>query len=241
MSIPKIIHQTSSSSLLSSEVEANVAHLKGLNPGWEYRHYNDEAMEQFVQQEYPSDVLAAFRRISPAYGAARADFFRYLLMFKVGGVYLDIKSSSSRAFDSIIHADDQLILATWSNGLGTRHPNWGYHAQLPEFRLGEFQQWHIITKPNHPFLYGAILQVLRNIAGYVANGTNVGAQGVWETTGPIAYSKAIAPLMLTFPHRLAGTNENLGLIYSIYGQVNPIAHRGLGSKHYTECTSPVII
>lgn len=241
MTIPKIIHQTSNSSLLSSEVEANVTRLKELNPGWDYRHYTDEAMFQFIQQEYPSDVVNAFNSINPEYGAARADFFRYLLMFKVGGVYLDIKSSCALPFDEIIHSTDQMVLATWNNGQGMPYANWGYHTQLPEFRLGEFQQWHIITKPNHPFLYGAILQVMRNIKGYVDNGSHIGAKGVLETTGPIAYSRAIAPLMLTFPHRLAGNHDDLGLIYSIYGGANPFSHRELGSRHYTELTSPLII
>lgn len=241
MKIPKIIHQTFGPDPLTMEVRNHIAHLKQMNPGWEHRMYTDADQVDFISTEYPSDVLAAYLRINPEYGTARADFFRYLLIFKLGGVYLDIKSSTARALDSIIHSDDYMILALWDNGVGKRHYAWGQHPSLPEFNRGEFQQWHIIAEPHHLFLHGAITQTMQNIKQYNSKDCGVGATGVWNTTGPIAYSKAIAPLLTTCPHRMAGTNNDLGLIYNVFDKASSGSQPTLSKVHYSQLKTNVIL
>ncbi|MCA3362157.1 MAG: hypothetical protein INF74_09420, partial [Roseomonas sp.] len=62
-----------------------------MNPDWEYRLYEDADCERFIRENYDAETFKLFRSIHPDYGAARADFFRYLLLYRLGGVYLDIK------------------------------------------------------------------------------------------------------------------------------------------------------
>lgn len=64
------------------------------NPGWEHRLYNSAKAERFIADHYGVGTLAAYLRIGPEYGAARADLLRYLVIYKHGGVYLDLQSGS---------------------------------------------------------------------------------------------------------------------------------------------------
>src|SRR5690242_16142397 len=86
--IPRIIHQTGvPRARLREELAANIELIKEQNPGWEHRYYDDEDVASFVLQEYGRDMLSLMKRIkAPPYGAVRADLFRYLLMYKRGGV-----------------------------------------------------------------------------------------------------------------------------------------------------------
>ena len=129
MAIPKIIHQTYASANVPAEIAANIERLQAMNPGWQYAFYDDAAIEVFIRRYYDLDMLALYQRINPVYGAARADFFRYLLVYQFGGVYLDIKSTALQPLDTLIAPQDRYVLAYWPNaqgepfeaGVSTRH------------------------------------------------------------------------------------------------------------------------
>jgi hypothetical protein len=179
-------------------------------------------------------MLAVFDRIRPEYGAARADVFRYLLLYKRGGVYLDIKSGLTRPLDEILLPDDQALLSQWdTQGIAGR-ARFGKH---PEINLpgGELQQWQIISAAGHPFLRAVIEDVLNNIASYNPWRHGTGGEGVYRVTGPIAYTKAIVPLMSQNPHRLVIDTE-AGLIYSAIKS----SHKKLFKGHYLRRTDSII-
>ena len=110
--IPKIIHQTFKSNQLSREIKENIKKLKSQNPEYEYQFYSDEGVKKFITENYP-DYLQYYDMINPKFGAARADFFRYLVIYKHGGVYLDIKSTTTKPLREIIKPDDRYILTHW--------------------------------------------------------------------------------------------------------------------------------
>ena len=45
-------------------------------------------IETLIRERLGSEIYGFYQRINPIYGAARADFFRYLLMYAQGGIYL---------------------------------------------------------------------------------------------------------------------------------------------------------
>src|SRR5665213_1678332 len=100
MAIPRIIHQTvPDKNNMRPEFRDNVSRLQSLNKNWEHRLYDDQEIRDFIVDSYGSETIDYYERINPLYGAARADFFRYLLLYKFGGVYLDIKSTASKSLD----------------------------------------------------------------------------------------------------------------------------------------------
>lgn len=200
-SIPKIIHQTYSSANLPEEAEYNVYSLRQLNPGWDYRYWSEKDRHDFIYQYFGWEILNAYLRINLRYGAARADFFRYLCIYQLGGVYIDIKSGCSKPFDQIIQSDDQYLLSHWLNQPGQQYAGWGMYPELAHIERGEFEQWHVIAAPGHPFLEQVLRQVLRNIFSYSIRENGVGADAVMQICGPIAYTLAIHPILDRHPHR----------------------------------------
>jgi mannosyltransferase OCH1-like enzyme len=168
--------------------------------------------------------------INPKYGAARADFFRYLLMYREGGVYLDIKSGAKFPFNNIIFPDDEYILCHWELPAQT---------EILLNQYGEYQQWHIICKPSHPFLGAVIKSVMENIKTYrISDG--IGKPGVLKVTGPIVYTEAIMPIVDNYKHRLITNNNIIGLIYNnLSGNLN---HENRFAKpHYSKIKEPIIV
>lgn len=239
MAIPKIIHQTYASGMdLPEGLRQNIEFLRRLNPGWKHVLYDDAAIIAFIKAHYDAGILDLYLRINPVYGAARADFFRYLLMFRVGGVYLDIKSNASQPLDRLFHASDRYVLAWWPNQPGEGFEGWGVHPELADYPRGEFQNWHICAEPGHAFLRAVLAHVMSNIRNYAVETHGVGQLGVLRTTGPIAYTQAIGPLLSSEAHRLAGTHIDLDLRYSIYPGVT---HREVINRHYVQQQEPVVL
>ncbi len=116
--IPKIIHQSYSTVDLNEKLLQNISNIKNLNPDWEYRYYDDEDCVVFIKNNFDDRILQAYNKINPVYGAARADLFRYLLIYKIGGVWLDVKSSITKPLDSTLEPNDHFLLSQWQNRMG---------------------------------------------------------------------------------------------------------------------------
>lgn len=236
--IPPIIHQTYPTATLPGELQRNVDELKARNGGWEHRFYDDQAIERFIREHYGLAMLRLFQTIDPVYGAARADFFRYLLVYRLGGVYLDIKSRFRVPIDQVIdRATDRFVVAQWSNGPGEEYEGWGMHDDLAQVGGGEYQQWHVIAAPGSPFLRAVLERVCGNIARYRPWRDGVGWIAVLRLTGPIAYTLAIDPLLSLHPHRRVRREAELGLDYSILPERS---HLGLFKRHYSQNRLPVV-
>jgi mannosyltransferase OCH1-like enzyme len=239
--IPRIIHQKHCSKTgLTTPLQENISKIIQLNPGWEYRLYDDTDTDAIIQQYYGQDVLDIYNLIDPAYGAARADLFRYLLIHAEGGVYLDMKSTTIRPLDEVLLPDDRYILSKWDHN---KYYAWGLHPELIDIERGEFQQWHVIAVAGHPFLLAVIQQVIQNILQYDMSITGVGFGGVIRTTGSIPYTTAIEAIRSIHPYRQVEIEQDLGIIYSIYDSNSNDSrqnHRHLSKKHYSELDIPLI-
>lgn len=224
---------------LPAELEHNVEHIRRMNPDWEHRLYGAEDMVAFIREHYGERVLEYFERINPSYGAARADLFRYLLLYQRGGVYLDVKSSLRRPLNEVLRAGDRYLLSRWRNKPGEEFEGWGLHPEIGDAD-GEFQQWHIVAAAGHPFLRAVIERVLRNLRRYNPVLHGQGWIGVIRTTGPIAYTLAVRPLLPSHPHRMVDAQAELGFQYSIYPSADSSPHQSLFRAHYTQLREPLV-
>ncbi len=240
--IPRILHQTHSRRDLPGPIIRTISHIRDLNPGWTHRFYDEGERAAFIHENYGPEVLGYYLRISKDYGAARADLFRYLALYLMGGVYLDVKSGASLPFDEVLRPYDSYLLSHWKNGPESPFHNWGIHPELSGMKRGEFQQWFIATVPGHPFLKSVIEHVLSNIDRYVPGIHRTGAHAVFRVTGPIAYSLAILPLLDRYPHRMVDSEDDLGLTYSVLATQGRDAqeHKAVFRNHYAELESSLI-
>lgn len=249
MSIPKKIHQSARTTELAAEVRENVGLIKALHPDWDYQFYDDERCAEYIRRHFDLKMMRLYERINPVYGAARADLFRYLLMFREGGLWLDLKSSVVRRLDNSIKNSDTIIFSQWENRLGELYPGTGHPDPLVRgVPGGEIQQWFILTEPQNPFIRSVINGCIFQIKNYSIEKHGVGALGVFRTTGPTLFTRVVYSQMRKHPFRLVRSFNDLGLKYSFFIDENKVtpadrfAHRHLVTDaHYSELKEPVIL
>src|SRR5690349_628935 len=146
--IPKIIHQTvPDKNRIPAVIRDNIKQIAATNPNWQHILYDDKDIKLFIILNYGEKAWALVNSISPKYGVCRADVFRYLVVYKHGGVYIDAKCRVTKALDSILQEDDQYILSQWSSY--DRSIGFGVWPDLAMIPGGEFQQWHVIAVSGH--------------------------------------------------------------------------------------------
>jgi len=100
--IPKIIHQTYINKDMDIEYYETCMINKNMNFEYDYKFYTDHDVRKYISNYFP-EYLKAYDKIIP--GAYRADLFRYLVLYKEGGVYMDCKSSTIFPLRDFINPD----------------------------------------------------------------------------------------------------------------------------------------
>ncbi len=243
--IPKMIHLTHGFVELPHEIAQSLNTMRICNPDWKFIIYDDGDVLEFIWSTYGHEITKAYLAINPKYGAARADFFRYLVMHARGGVYLDVKSYVTKSLTTITDGHSYL-LSHWPND---SHPytNWGRSLQYSGAPFadthGEMQQWYIAGTPNHPFLASVINRVLKEIRGYDVRIHGVGKAGVITTTGPVPYTLGICEAISKGVSRYSWKRSNIDWGFE-YTCIHPSRWAGYHNEqrpHYSTLTEPVIM
>lgn len=161
--IPKVIYQTFHSKILPYNIQNLINEMLSNNPDYEYCIYDDEDIENFIMSEFDDKTYQAFKMLNV--GAAKADFWRYCILYKKGGVYLDIDSSITGKLDQLIKEDDKAILSR-------------------ETHKDMFLQWCLIFDKDHPILEICINKCVENIL-------NKKNENIIHLTGPIVLSDSV--------------------------------------------------
>ena len=253
--IPRVIYRTWSSASLPAPFEAAWNETARHNPTYQQILVDDATMDRFMHEHYrrhpvfADSVWRAYRRINSVFGTARADLFRYALLFVRGGVYLDVKSAA-RNISHAVGSADRLVVSHWPSMDVVRL--WSA-IHLRKWR-GEYQQWWLASSPRHPLMAAVLWRVVKNIETHSVNddpnscarahdvlGGSLalyllpGCRGVdvlW-TTGPFAFTRAIDDEILARPSlarswRMAPPNGNSTFVYDFSG-----SHRAVVRSYYT--------
>ena len=215
---------------LPPEISKSFCDLQALNPEYHHRVFSGPEMDEYVREFYPGRVYKAFSRLRSTYKAARADLFRYLLIYREGGVYLDVKSTATRPLRETIRDADVCILSHWDNGPDGQYASFGLHPELRNTEAGEFQNWFLICAQGHPFLRAVIERVVSNIENYKPWRDGVSRPGSLRVNGPIAMTLGIEPQLRSESFRIVQNERELGFVYTIYDHF--LEHTRLTPHHY---------
>lgn len=213
-------------------------------PDWKQIFYSDTDVEEWIRAHFgpSSTVDKAYHAINPVYGAARADLFRYLVVYIHGGLYIDIKSSALKSPPKFPQGTD-ILVSPWETPYCTKQLG-------PE---GEMQNWYIYARPRSKVLAQVIKHVISNIANVqvdpygascltlIRNGDNDMQDTVLGTTGPAAFTIALREYEKV-RHRedkdVTKVRPNLDgtLTYDHKG-----GHEKLDSKYYTKQKGVLIL
>lgn len=161
---PKQIFQTFKTSDLPWLTRLHIKRMRKCNPEYAYHFYDDEKIEKFFKEEMPFEYFKAYRMLT--IGAAKADFFRYAVLYKKGGIYLDIDCKVVSRFRDFIKESDTAIISHERDGV-------------------LYTQWALIFAPGHPFLKRTLDLCVENIFEHKF------PHDVHKTTGPPVLTKAI--------------------------------------------------
>lgn len=164
MAIQKNIFQTFRTSNLPFLTRWHVNTLKKRNPEYNYEFFDDAKIASFIKEEFGEEIYDLYDKIS--IGAAKADFFRYSILLKRGGVYLDIDSLILKKLDDFILPDDSAIISLENNRIC-------------------YIQYALFFEAGHPFLKKTLDVIIENLK------TNKFPYEVHKMTGPSAYTTAI--------------------------------------------------
>lgn len=110
-----------------------------------YKLFSDFEMKRFVRKHYDDDIIRQYDNIIPS--AFKSDFFRYLFLYKFGGLYIDISVMPlENMFDYLDRRGENSVtfLSATDNGHRTRLWNGLMYAA-----------------PGHPFMKYCIDQIMR--------------------------------------------------------------------------------
>lgn len=139
--IPPNIFQTWHSKTLPPLMYRAVQKLRKDNPMFKYYLYDDVDCREFIENNYQKEVLDAYDSLIP--GAYKADLWRYCILYKYGGIYLDIKYIPVKRFNLINLTEKEYFCLDMDN---TNI----YNAIIVSF-------------PGNETLYKAIQQIVTNV------------------------------------------------------------------------------
>ena len=169
--IEKNIFQSWFTNKLHPLVQEKIDTFKKLNPEYKYHLYNDDDMDKFVNEHYKGEIADCYNKLNII--VAKVDFWRYLVLYKYGGVYLDMDSNIRRPLNELIKDEDEAIITAEGN------PNL-------------YVQWALIFSKEHPILKKTIEFVVDNIKN------NSYPNDIHQMTGPSVYTRAINAVHLEF-------------------------------------------
>ncbi|MDR3724606.1 MAG: glycosyltransferase [Terracidiphilus sp.] len=98
-SIPRRVIQTAKTPPHTVRLQAFAANLRLLHPDFEFLFFDNAAVQQFVDSEFPEyrAVFDGFR-----YPIQRYDFFRYLAVYRLGGFYFDFDVLLAKSLEPLL-------------------------------------------------------------------------------------------------------------------------------------------
>lgn len=121
------------------------------NANWDIHICTNQMKDEFMNKTFANtSLLWAYHLISPVAGAAKADLWRYAVLWAYGGAYIDDDSDMMSPLDKVVEPTDTCIFAFEKNGFN------GNRCYIPRFHLSDFTTFKK-TDPNLLIFHGRIL------------------------------------------------------------------------------------
>ncbi|ULT22460.1 hypothetical protein KUH03_23990 [Sphingobacterium sp. E70] len=82
MAIPKVIYQTFKTNQIPWLTKLYIKRFRRKNKSYRYEFYDDQRVDAFIKESFDKEVYKAYSRLQ--IGAAKADFFRYAVLYIYG-------------------------------------------------------------------------------------------------------------------------------------------------------------
>ena len=141
--IPKKIYQTWKTQKLPNKISKLHKNMLNKNPNYDHIIYTDEQMNDFMNSNADKEIRELYWKMNHI--VAKADIWRYTILYEKGGVYLDIDSIINKSLDGLIRDKDKAIITAENN------------QKL-------FVQWALIFSKNHKILEYTLTNILKDVS-----------------------------------------------------------------------------
>jgi len=168
--IPKKIFQTHITKNIPPDTQHQIDRLKKLNYEYEYIYHDNEDMERYIYDNFDLDVFKALQRVKP--GAGKADIWRLAVIYKEGGIYIDLDRvlhDNSPPFRELLDDEDEFVHGR----------NWhvfGYNAPSPNSFL--------VARDGHPIIKNALYSIVNSVNNKEPLLSVGHRDGHWRSTRP---------------------------------------------------------
>lgn len=162
--IPRVIYQSWYTTDLHPFVQLQIDRMMTKNPSYTHVLFTDHDMERFINENFNIQIVECYHRLNIM--VAKVDFWRYLILYHSGGIYIDMDSTITGSLDELIHNDDHEVVSAESNDLF-------------------FVQWGLVFQKHHPILKRVIELIVDNIT------FNKYPNDIHKMTGPSIYTEAV--------------------------------------------------
>ena len=161
--VSKIIWQTNYTNKVSLPIKAAWCWNRLLSGSYQYCFQSTEDRLAFVEQNFPGKPTELYNRLT--IGAAQADLWRLMVLYKHGGVYMDIDSHLVWPLNRFIEAGTSEIFLRYKSKDATNY--------------------FIASAPSNPNIKALLDEVLYRIENSQSN-------NVYEITGPSVFQDILA-------------------------------------------------
>jgi mannosyltransferase OCH1-like enzyme len=161
--VPKIIWQTNYTNRVSLPIKTAWCWNRLLSRSYNYRFHSTAERLAFVKQNFPGKPTELYSRLT--IGAAQADVWRLMVLYKHGGVYMDIDSHFVWPLDRFIEAGTSEIFLRYKSKDATNY--------------------FIASAPANPNIKALLDEVLYRIENSQSN-------NVYDITGPSVFQDVLA-------------------------------------------------
>ncbi len=152
-SIPKVIHQTWKTREIEAPFrQAWVDSWQELNPDWDYRLWTDEDLEEFIRTEFPS-FLATY--LSYDVAIKKVDAARYLILKRLGGVFVDLDFICLRPLEALLEKEFILFGQQFDNPRAPGAICNAFMASAPDHPFWDGIEAALTATRNYPILEAA--------------------------------------------------------------------------------------
>jgi hypothetical protein len=149
--IPRIIHMTARERCVAADFFPFCEEWSNL-PGYSYSFWNDIDVDAFLaipRPEFPH-LQNVLHCLPPEGSVAKADLFRYLLIWDYGGVYTDLDTSPvQKGWANMKNDQELLVLVDESDGI--------------------LEPFFLAAKPKHPLMYLTVLNALQKLTSITSS------------------------------------------------------------------------
>lgn len=153
--IPRIVWQTNYTSQVTLPIYLNYLWNRLMSPTHDHRFCDDNACDAFILQEFSPEIHAAWSRLQ--IGAAKADFWRVLVLLRHGGFYMDMDAGLCWPAEKLVSSGDSELFI--------RNPD------------GSLTNFFMASAPDNPLLSAISEKIVDNIQKNTLT-------SVFDMTGP---------------------------------------------------------